>query len=577
MPSKLGPHAQAGSADLRRFVEAGCPLVRLDGDLGPARELLDVRRDLLIIARVPDDVTAELEAGGQPEASALAFVERQRSHHLQHPHLTVWEGPDAPALGHANDPAAMRRMAWYAAFEAERLRLLADLGVRGVVGNFAAGAPDLPLWAAFLPALDAAERHHGYLGLREYSSPFMWSLTGAHQIANCDGEAVPGEGDTGWTTLRYRKVYRGALAANGLEAVPVVILGCGLDRIGLVCPGQGDGPWNAHLEFWHGHDGARDPIDYWRGPGRDPERYYAEQLLWYERELQQDPFIVGAAVSVVGAAEAWASFEIAGTGVAEALINHIQSSQPPAAPPRAHVVSPERGDGTPSPDRSVVVPRVEGPGRAPARATGAGAATTVLANLLANAGFEDGQAYFADETRERSVPAGWRLEYAGVDAPELPGQSGPFGRPVTALINRKAIVAEERDRIFAGGDFCWKVSGTRTPVHVRLWQAVDGLDPAHTYRFTVNVLPDAIVRAQPRPTYAADALAAEVRLTADVGGEQADSGWQTGQDMAYGRYHRLTLDFVPVGGRATVAVEVRSRYPLPLGAWYIDELSVAAA
>src|SRR3990172_3558433 len=69
---------------------------------------------------------------------------------------------------------------------------------------------------------------------------------------------------------------------------------------GPAMPGQSDGSWRDHLDFWSQHDGARDPIDYWRGAQngaeRDPERYYAEQLIWYDRELQKDDYVVGAAV-----------------------------------------------------------------------------------------------------------------------------------------------------------------------------------------------------------------------------------------------------------------------------------------
>lgn len=572
MPSKLGPHALTPSADLRRLVEAGAPVVKLAGHFGPAEELLALNPRLVIVGRLvePDFIGTAADSGQAPEAGAEALVERQREQYQRNPLITLWEGPNEPVFGAGDDPAAQRRMAWYAAFEAERLRRLADLGLRGVVGNFPTGAPDLALWPAFLPALDAAERYQGYLGLHEYSSPFMWSLTGRYQTANCAGETAADEGDTGWTTLRYRKIYRQYLIPNGVGEVPLLITECGLDRIGLVCPGQSDGDWRTHLEYWNGYDGARDPIPYWRGAERDPERYFAEQLMWYDRELQQDAYVAGATLFTVGATDQWRRFELNGTRVLETLAAHLQASRaaaPHSVPPRATVVPPgpaARSETAPPAPATVHVPPGPAPTGAPARAP--------AENVLVNAGFEAGQAYFADDTRERAVPAGWLMDYAPAAEPAEPGQSGPFGQPITALINSPAVIAADRGRIFAGGVYAWKVCG-RAPFRVRLWQAVAGLEPGRAYRFAVNVLPDVMVAAQPRPVYASEPLASELRLTAGA----ADSGWKPGPLTPYGRYSRLTLDFTAASGSAVVAVEVRCRYPLPLAAWYFDELSLAPA
>ncbi len=589
MPSKLSPHSLNNAADALRFVEAGSPLVRLTDHFGPAEALHALRADRLIIGRKTDEGFAL--GHDAPESAARAFVERQHAHYQANPLIKIWEGPNEPMFGSADDPEILRQMAWYATFEAERLRLLAELGLRGVVGNFASGAPELPLWTAFLPALDAVERHNGFLGLHEYSSPWMWWLTGTHQPSDCDGRAFPGEGDAGWTTLRYRKVYREALGPNGLGEIPLVITECGLGRTGQVCPGASDGAWQAHLDYWQTQDGARDPIDYWRGAERDPECYYAEQLMWYDRELQKDSFVIGAAVSVVGATEAWADFEIANTRVAETLITHIQHERWAAAG-RPQLIPPLFGsagaeavsfglsvetEASTEPE-AVVIARGPAPAMRPAGASAVSFAVATLAapNLLINAGFEDGQAYYADDTHERAVPKGWVLDYASPNAPLEPGQSGPFGQPLTALINSHAVLTSDRARIFAGGDFCWKVCGVKTPFHLRLWQSLAELEPGRAYRFTLNVLPDPIIRLQPRPTYATEPLTSEVRLIADVDDQTFDSGWKMGKETPFGKYSRLTLDFTPPADRAIVGIEIRCRYPLPFGAWYIDELSVTA-
>jgi hypothetical protein len=591
MPSKLSPNSLNNAADVLRFVEAGSPLVKLTNHFGPAEALRAMRPDLLIIGRKTDK--AFVLGQGTPEAAARAFVERQHQDYLTYPAITIWEGPNKPGFGSADDPSAVQLMAWYAVFEAERLRLLSEMSLRGVVGNFASGTPELPLWTAFLPALDAVERYQGYLGVHEYSSPWMWWLTGTYQPSDCNGRALPGEGETGWTTLRYRKVYNDILGPNGLGEVPLVISRCGLGRVGAasLCPGASDGAWKVHFDYWASQDGARDPIEYWRGPERDPERYYAEQLIWYDRELQKDAFVVGAAISVVGATEAWADFDIADTRVAQTLIDYIQHerwaalSRPQVTPPLSGEAAPDavsfslsaEPEASTEPE-TVTVPR----GPAPATRPPGGAVSFALTleaapNLLINAGFEDGQAYYADDTHERAVPKGWVLDYASLDEPLEPGQSGPSGPPLTALINSHAVLTGDRERIFAGGDFCWKVAGMKTPFRLRLWQSLAELEPGRTYHFSVNVLPDPIIRLQPRPTHSAEPLTSEVRLIADVDDQTVDSGWKTGRETPFGRYSRLTLDFTPPADHAIVGVEIRCRYPLPFGAWYIDELSVTAA
>jgi hypothetical protein len=577
MPSKLCPHALSANHDVRAFVEAGCPLVKLVGILSQAEELLAVNPNLLVVGRVPEmtDANAEARSGMSPEAAARALIDRQKEVYRANPLIRIWEGPNEPVFGNADDPANMRAMEWYAAYEAERLRLLAEMGLRGVVGNFATGTPDLPMWTAFLPALEAAEQHNGFLGVHEYSSPWMWWYTGNYSERNCSFDPnFPGEGDTGWLNLRYRKVYRQFLIPNGVSEVPLVITECGLDKAGNGCPGYTSGPWREHLEFWKSWDGARDPIDYWRGPERDAERYYAEQLIWYDRELQKDSFVAGATIFTVGTiGDGWRPFDISGTKIVSILADHIRSVR--AAEEAARAVQP------PKPKPVEVPPPITAPAPQPETTIippGPGASRPApKPNILVNASFEDGMAYFNDDTRELAVPAGWVFSFMDESTPREPRQTAPWGRPVTALINTNAVTSADRARIFAGGVFCWKISMTRSPVWVRLWQSVVGVTPGKAYRFTVNLLPDLIVRTHPQTAYASDPLSGEVRLTAVFSGQTFDTGWKDGRAVPFGRYTALTLDFTAPANRVEVAVEVRGRWALPMGAWYVDEMSLSAS
>src|SRR5690606_14050754 len=95
---------------------------------------------------------------------------------LRQANIDAWEAYNEPV------PADREQMARLAIFEAERTRLLAAAGIRSCIGNFGTGQPPLDLWPDFYPALQAVQEHNGYLGLHEYSAPYMWFGTGTHQL-----------------------------------------------------------------------------------------------------------------------------------------------------------------------------------------------------------------------------------------------------------------------------------------------------------------------------------------------------------------------------------------------------------
>ena len=57
--------------------------------------------------------------------------------------------------------------------------------------------------------------------------------------------------------------------------------------------------------------------------------------------------------------------------------------------------------------------------------------------------------------------------------------------------------------------------------------------------------------------------------------ETFDTGWKDGRAVPFGRYTALMLDFTAPANRVEVAVEVRGRWALPMGAWYVDEMNLA--
>ena len=310
MSTKLGPHVLRSAADLGEYIQAGVAVAKFVGDWGLAR---DVPEGALVIGRKHQgDYDAQLQkaTGKTPLQAAQQFVQDQLSTYQSNPHIKYWEGHNEPVWSDEEG------MGWYAQFEVQRLQLMADLGLKCVIGNFATGSPDLPLWPAFLPALEVARQYQAVLGLHEYSCPWMWWMTGAHQLdPNAD------ERDEGWTTLRYRKIYRQYLIPNGLGNVPLAITECGIDPlVNPKPPGVEGGTWKQLGGFWAEHDEEPDKAD-----------YYCRQLVWYDKELQKDDYVIGATIFTWGNfGPPWSDFDVAGTDVAKKLITYTQAN--PAAP-----------------------------------------------------------------------------------------------------------------------------------------------------------------------------------------------------------------------------------------------------
>ncbi len=332
MPTKLGAHVLRAVPELSDYITAGAAVVKLMGDWGMAK---DLPKSILVIGRKFEghyDAQLQRNSGKTPIEAAQQFVGDQLSEYKFNPAITYWEGHNEP-VWNSNE-----EMSWYAQFEVERMKLMAEEGLKCVIGNFATGSPDLKLWPAFFPALKAAQKHEALLGLHEYSCPWMWWMTGKHQL-----KAGEDEGDTGWTTLRYRKVYRQHLIPNGFGNVPLVITECGIDP--LVSPkppevGTG-GTWQQLGSFWKKHDNEPNKAD-----------YYYRQLVWYDKELQKDDYVVGATIFTWGNfGRQWKHFEVAGTEVTQKLITYTKTdpAKPfvPGAPPEPVPTEPIEHRGLP--------------------------------------------------------------------------------------------------------------------------------------------------------------------------------------------------------------------------------------
>lgn len=230
-----------------------------------------------------------------PLAEARRFVEMLLPYADdpgRRPYFDGWESFNEPVAGNPDE------MARLSDFEAERTRLLGDRGIRSVIGNFGTGQPPLEQWQAFLPAVQTAIQYDGWLGLHEYSAPTIYHLSSVEGRGRYPGVTAQ---DTGWLTLRYRKVYNEILAPAGLT-LPLVMTELGVDGLVQNRPGPPDARgWQDFQSYW-----AENGYGLW-GPGA-----YIEQLVWYDNAMRQDSYVIGGTIYALAATAGWESYDILG-------------------------------------------------------------------------------------------------------------------------------------------------------------------------------------------------------------------------------------------------------------------------
>ncbi len=304
-PSKLGVFIAYNHPQVFDLLRTGNLAVvkTLEYDPNFVAEIKQLSPSTLVVARYTPVPLPDLD-NWDPLAAARQFADLLlpiATEPRRLANIDAWESLNEPT------PETIDQMARLAEYEAERTRLLAAAGVRSCVGNFATGQPALELWPAFFPALQAVKETNGYLGLHEYSAPVMWFGSGPHQL-----DAGSDDGDEGWLTLRYRKVYRNILEPAGLD-VSLVITETGIDGLvnGRPGPPQARG-WKEFVDFW-----AVEGLSTTTGEG-----YYVEQLAWYDAEISRDDYLKAASIYTLAGPTGWESYEIHGP-VAEILRQYL--------------------------------------------------------------------------------------------------------------------------------------------------------------------------------------------------------------------------------------------------------------
>lgn len=277
--SKLGLQVMANNSPwIIEFVRRGRPavVVAVD-DVGWLAEVERLSPETVTIGRFS---ATHQEMHSDPGLAAQALVAEQLVRYQLNSQVDFWEG--------WNEPDLRGDMAWYAAFEEARVRLLDQHGFKAAVGAFASGEPDWEGWVAFLPAIEAALEHGGILTLHECAAPTLDVLVGSPL------PGWPSHPQRGPLALRYRWWYEELLIPRGL-VVPLVISQAGID--GTVTGAEEKG-WQDFTGYWEA-----------QGWGGGPE-VLLNQLQWYDSELRMDDYVLGFAVMTAGGTGSWSSYDL---------------------------------------------------------------------------------------------------------------------------------------------------------------------------------------------------------------------------------------------------------------------------
>jgi len=315
-PSKLGLVVMRNDPQIFELLKTqSIPVVcTLELDANFLAQIKQTAPQTRIVARLPDNID-QIQLGGlEPIGAARTYLERVLPYAedpARRPYIDAWQGYNEPVAANTDE------MSRLADFEAERVRLLAERGIRSVIGNFGAGQPtgDPPfsLWEAFFPALQAAKEHDGWLGLHEYSAPTIYHLSTRENQGRYPGVAAE---DTGWLTLRYRQVYNQLLKPANL-AIPLVFTELGVDGLVGNHPGPADGKgWQDFQGWW-----AQNGFGLW-GPGA-----YIEQLVWFDNAMRQDDYVLCGCIYAMAASAGWESYDILGPA-AGVLQQYLSVHQP---------------------------------------------------------------------------------------------------------------------------------------------------------------------------------------------------------------------------------------------------------
>lgn len=284
-PSKLGLHViRNNDAGIMGFVRQAQPaVIKAVDDLGFLAEVKSASPWTVTVGRL--ETGRGPNYARNPEEAARDFVNEQLEQYLANPAVDYWEGYNEP------DPN-MENMVWYSRFEQERVRLLAQHGLRAAIGGFATGVPELDEFELFSAAVIVAKEYGGILSLHEYGAPDMTYLYGS---------PLPGQeahADRGALTFRYRWYYEEILEPADL-VIPLVISEAGVDGIIGNRPGPSGYGWHDFSSYW-----------VQQGWGESGVEAFINQLAWYDAGVRRDGYVIGFTVFTAGGFGHWKKYDI---------------------------------------------------------------------------------------------------------------------------------------------------------------------------------------------------------------------------------------------------------------------------
>ncbi|MEJ2748753.1 MAG: hypothetical protein P8183_12745 [Anaerolineae bacterium] len=298
-PSKMGLHIiRANDANIIEFIKQGQPsVIKALDNFGYLDEVKAASPRTIVVGRINFEGQ---NYTGSPEEAAQKFVAAQLDQYLLNTAVDYWEGWNEP------DPN-MDNMPWYTRFEQERVRLLAQHGLKAAIGGFPTGVPEMDEFALFLPAIETAKQYHGILTLHEYGAPDMTFLYGTPL------PGYPTYPDRGSLTFRYRWFYREFLEPLDL-VIPLVISEAGIDGIIGNRPGPSGRGWMDFQSYWVEQGWASNGVD-----------AFIKQLAWYDNGVRQDGYVIGFTVFTAGGHGYWEHYDI--NSILPQLTAYVRSQQ----------------------------------------------------------------------------------------------------------------------------------------------------------------------------------------------------------------------------------------------------------
>lgn len=294
MRHKYGFHIDRSDEDVLDAIRRIKPKIvkALDPNVDFCKKVRDIVPDVFLIGRLVFDTHEQERFALAPAETGRKLAERLLRHEAskaQHQGrllLDAWESYNEVIFGHSSTDMQQR----YDDFQVAFAQPIKQAGFEPIGMNLATGNGT---GADFINNFAGTMETHRYLGFHEYDWPTMWRLHDDN-ILEKDEEGM-------WLCLRYRRIMSEVRQRYGNRHT-VIITECGMTQ---------------------GANGGEDVG--WLHEPRVSEDSYWDSLMWYNRELMRDDYVMGATLYMVGARGLWQSFEILG-GLIDRL-ERFQNSQ----------------------------------------------------------------------------------------------------------------------------------------------------------------------------------------------------------------------------------------------------------